>query len=205
MNADSRTWDIRDAVIVAGVIAGVVFALVELMRSDIDRHAAQTGYTALAIVLFTVFGSAGVALAHWQPRFALFGAASATLSLLAAGATVVSVWSDNSYSLFGFGFGGTSGTVGAVTILLAMTSSAACVLLATVRPGEEAGARLVRIAAVGALVLFDALVVLAILDDEHRHRPQGLAIVATVYAFGAAILLVLRLLPAREEHPRSTD
>jgi hypothetical protein len=201
MNAEGRAWDIRDAVIVAGVIAGVVFVLIELTGSDIDKQAAQTGYTALAIVLFTVFGSAGVALAHWQPRFALFGVASATLSLLAAGATVVSVWSENSYSLFGFGFGGTSGTVGAVTILLAMTSSAACILLATVRPGEEAGARLVRIAAIGALVLFDALVVLAILDDGIDIGPRVYAIVATVYAFGAAILLVLRLLPAREEAP----
>jgi uncharacterized membrane protein len=201
MDLEGRGWDLRDIVIAGGVITGVVFALIELTGSDIDRHAAQTGYSALAIVLFTVFGSAGVALAHWQPRFALFGAASATLSLLAAGATVVSVWSENSYSLFGFGFGGTSGTVGAVTVLLAMSSSAACVLLATVRAGEEAGARLVRIAAVGALVLLDALVVLAILDDGADIGPRVYALIATVYMFGAAILLVLRLLPAREEAP----
>jgi hypothetical protein len=201
MDAAGRNWGLRDAVIVGGVLAGVVFALVELTGSDIDRHTAQIGYTAVAVVLFTALGSAGVALAHWQPRFALFGAASATLSLLAAGATVVSVWSENSYSLFGFGFGGTSGTVGAVTVLLAITSAAACVLLATVRPGEEAGARLVRIAAVGALALFDALVVIAILDDGIDIGPRVYAIVATVYVFGAAILLVLRLLPAREEAP----
>jgi uncharacterized membrane protein len=201
MDVGSRGWDVRDAVIAAGVIAGVIFALVELSGSDIDRHAAQTGYTALALVLFTVFGSAGVALAHWQPRFALFGLVSATLSLLAAGATVVASWSENSYSLFGFGFSGTSGTVGGVTVLLAITSSAACVLLATVRPGEETGTRLVRIAAVGALAILDALVVLAILDDGVDIGPRVYAILATVYVFGAAILLVLRLLPAREEAP----
>ena len=40
-------------------------------------------------MLFTVFGSVGVALAHWQPRFALFGAVTTTLSLL-FGVTVVS-------------------------------------------------------------------------------------------------------------------
>lgn len=197
MEAGARSWDVRDAVIVAGVIAGVVFALIALTGSDIDKQAAQTGYTASAVLLFTIFGSAGVALAHWQPRFALFGVATATLSLLACGAIVVSIWSGEP-SFFWFGFAATSGTVSAITDLLAVTSSAACVLLATVRPGEDSGTHLVRIAGIGALALFVALVVLAIVVDSVNLGPRVYALIATVYVVAALVLLVLRLLPTRE-------
>lgn len=198
MDVGGRGWDLRDAVIAAGVIAGVVFALIELTGSDLDRHAAQTGYTALAVVLFTAFGSVGIALAHWQPRLALFGAMTATLALLAGSTMVVSAWSGEA-SFFGFWFTGTSGTVSAVTDLLAITSSAACVLLATMRPGEDGGTRLVRIAGVGALAFFVAVVVLAILDDGIDVGTRVYAITATVYIVATVVLLVLRLLPTREE------
>jgi hypothetical protein len=199
MGVKSRGWDVRDVVIVAGVVAGVVFALIELTGSDLDRHAAQTGYTALAVVLFTAFGSVGLALTRWQPRFALFGLVTATLSLLSCGAIVVTLW--NGESIFGFGFGGTSGTVGGVTILLAITASAACVLLATARSGEDGGTRLVRVAGIGALGLFDALAVLAILDDGLDIGARVYALIATVYVVATAVLLVLRLLPTRGEAP----
>jgi hypothetical protein len=65
-------WSLRDGVIAAGVALGTVFALVELTGSDVDEEAAKTLYTAPAVVLFTIPGSAGVALAHLQPRYALF-------------------------------------------------------------------------------------------------------------------------------------
>jgi hypothetical protein len=198
MEVEGRTWDLRDAVIAIGVIAGVIFALVELTGSDIDKQAGQTIYTALAVVAFTAFGSVGVALAHWQPRFALFGSLTATLALLAGGATVVSLWNDGSF-LFGFGFSGTSGTVGGITALLAISTSAICVLLATVRSGEDGGTRLVRTAAVGALALVIGLAILAILDHDIDIGARVYAIIATVYVVATAVLLVLRLLPTREE------
>jgi hypothetical protein len=198
MDVEGRTWDLRDAVIAIGVIAGVVFALIELTGSDIDRQAGQTIYTALAVVVFTAFGSVGVALAHWQPRFALFGTVTATLALLAGGATVVSLW--NGSSLF-FGFGGTSGTVGGITVLLAISASAICVLLATVRPGEDGGTRLIRIAAGGALALLIGLAILVIVDHDIDISARVYALLATVYVFATAILLVLRLLPTRKEVP----
>jgi hypothetical protein len=198
MDVERRGWDVRDLVIVIGVLAGVVFALVELTGSDVDIEAAQTGYTALTVGWFTTFGSVGLALAHWQPRFALFGALSATLSLLAGGATIASLWGQGSSGL-GFGFGGTSGTVGGITIMLAISTAAACVLLATVRPGEDGGTRLVRVAAIGALALTLALAILAILDHSIDIGPRVYAILATAYVIGTTILLVLRLLPTREE------
>jgi hypothetical protein len=195
-----RGWDIRDAVIVTGVIVGVVFALIELTGSDIDRHAAQTGYTALAVLLFTVFGSAGAALVRWQPRFAFFGLVSATLSLLACGATVASLWSSES-ALFDSGVAGPSGTVEGITVMLAISSSAACVLLATVRPGEDGGTRLARVVGVGALALVIGLAILAILDHGVDIGARVYAIAATTYVVATAVLLVLRLLPTREEAP----
>lgn len=200
MDIKSTGWDRRDAVIAGGVIAGVVFALIELTGPGIDKQAGQTVYTGLAVVLFTAFGSVGVALAHWQPRFALFGAVSATLSLLAAGATVVSLWKNGSF-LFGFGFTGTSGTVGGITVLLAISSSAACVLLATVRTGEDGGTRLVRAIAIGALALIVTLALLAIADNSIDIGARVYALIATAYIVATAVLLILRLLPTKEEAP----
>jgi hypothetical protein len=198
MEVGTRSWDVRDVVIAVGVIVGVLFILIELTGSDLDRHATQTGYTALAVVLFTIFGALGLALAQWQPRFALFGVMTATLALLAGGAMVVSAWNGQP-ALFGFGLSGTSGTVSAVTDLLAITSAAACVLLATTRPGEDGGTRLVRIAGIGALAFFVAVVILAILDDGIDIGARVYAITASVYVVATVVLLVLRLLPTREE------
>jgi hypothetical protein len=198
--AGSRGWDLRGAVIAMGAVAGLIFVLLELTGSDIDRQAAQTLGTALMVILFAIFGSAGVALAHWQPRLAVFGVMTETLSLLACGATVVSIWSDGPF-LFGFGFGGTSGTVGGITVLLAIATSAACVLLATVRPGEDGRTRSVRAVAVGALALFIVLAILAIVDHSVDISSRVYAIVATVYVVATVVLLVLRLLPTAEEVP----
>jgi hypothetical protein len=189
-----REWSARDSVIAVGVIVGVLFVLIELTGHDIDKHASQTGYTALAVLLFSIFGSTGIALAHWQPRFALFGVMSATLSLLAFGATIASVWNGGP-----LGFGGPSGTVEGITDLLAITSSAACMLLALARTGEDGATRLVRIAAVGALALIVALGILQILDRSVDVGARVYAILATVYVVATAMLLVLRLLPIEEE------
>jgi len=185
--------------IAAGAVAGLVFVLIELTGSDVDRHAAQTLSVALAVVLFTAFGSVGIALAHWQRRFALFGTVTATLSLLALGATVVSVWNGGP-SLFGFGFNGTSGTVGGITDLLAIASSATCVLFATVRPGEDVGTRLVRVVAIGALALFVGLTIVAIVDSLDISS-RVYAIIATIYVVATVVLIALRLLPIGEEAP----
>lgn len=173
-----RDLGLRDSVIAAAVIAAIAFALIELTGSDIDKQAGQTLYTAFALVLFTIIGSTGVALARLQPRFALFGAVTAILAPLAFGATVVSLWS-NGLFVFGFGFSGTGGTVGGITVILTITAAAICVLLATVRAGEDHSTRLVRVAGIGALALFVATVVplllrlLPIDDDETAQTAAG--------------------------------
>jgi hypothetical protein len=197
----NRGWGLPDTVIAVGVVAGLIFVLIELTGQDINGQASQTISTALVMVLFAIFGSVGVALAHWQPRFALFGIATATLSLLAFGATVVSIWSGSPF-LFGFlGPSDTSGTVGGITDLLAVTASATCVLLATFRPGEDGHTRLVRAIAIGALALFNTLAILAIVDQNVDIGARVYAIVATVYVVATAVLLILRLLPTGEEAP----
>ncbi len=199
MNVEQgRGWGVRDTVIAIGVIAGLLFVLIDLTGSDIDRHASQVGGVALAMLLFTVFGSAGVALAHWQPRFALFGAVTATLSLLAFGATTVLTWASGPV-LFGFGFSGTSGTVGGITDLLAFSTSAICVSLATTRPGEDGGTRLTRVASIGSLAILIALAILAILDHDVDIGARVYAILATVYVVATSVLLVLHLLPLADD------
>ncbi len=199
MNVEQgRNWGVRGTVIAVGTAAGLLFILIDLTGSDIDRHASQVGGIALAMLLFTVFGSAGVALAHWQPRFALFGAVTAALSLLAFGATAVLTW-DNGPFLFGFAFGGDSGAVGAITDLLAISTAAICVLLGTMRIGEDGGTKLVRVAAIGSLALLIALAIFQILVHDVEIGARVYAILATAYVAAAAVLLTLRLLPLAED------
>jgi uncharacterized membrane protein len=199
MNVEqNRAWGVRGTVIVVGVVAGLLFVLIDLTGSDIDKHASQAGGVALAMVLFTVFGSAGVALANWQPRFALFGALTATLSLLAFGATAALSW-ESGGGLPGFGYSGTGGTVGGITDMLAFSTAAICVLLATTRPGEDDGTKLVRVTAIGSLALLIALAILQIVDPDVDISGRVYAILATVYVAATAVLLVLRLLPLAED------
>jgi hypothetical protein len=198
-----RGWGRRDTVIAVGAVAGLLFVLIALTGSDIDRDASRIGGLALAVVLFAILGSAGIALAHWQPRFALFGVISATLSLLAFGATAVLTW-DGGPVLLGFGFGGTSGTVAGITDLLAITAAATCVSLATTRSGEDGGTRLVRVAAIGSLALLIALAILMIVDQDVEIGARVYAILATVYVAATAVLLALRLLPLTEVSPAAS-
>jgi hypothetical protein len=186
-------------VIAVGAVAGLLFILIDLTGSDIDNHASQVGGIALLMLLFTVLGSAGVALAYWQPRFALFGTVTATLSLLAFGATAVLTW-DGGPFLFGLGFAGDAGNVAGITDLLALATSAICVLLATVRTGEDGGTQLVRVTAIGALGLLVALAILQILDHDVEIGPRVYAILATAYVAATAVLIILRLLPLAEDY-----
>lgn len=198
------SWGVRETAIALGAVAALLFVLVDLTGSDIDDHASQVGGIALEMLLFTVFGSAGVALAHWQPRFAPFGAVTATLSLLAFGATAVLTW-DSGPFLFGFGPGGDGVTAGGITDLLALSTAAICVLLGTIRIGEDGGTKLVRVAAIGSLALLIALAILQILVDDVEIGPRVYAILATVYVVATAVLLILRLLPLSEDSNRSSS
>jgi hypothetical protein len=182
-------------VIAAGAALGVIFVLVELTGSDIDKQASEAIYTAFAVLLFTILGSTGIALAHLQPRYALFGAVTAILSPLAFGATVVSLWSNGPF-LFGFGFRGTSGTVGGITVILAITAAAISVLLATARRDEDSATHSARVIGIGALALFVALAILSIVDHSVDISSRAYAIIATVYVVASVVSLVLRLLPA---------
>jgi hypothetical protein len=194
----SRTWGARDTVIAVGAVAALLFILIALTGSDIDNAASQVGGIAVEMLLFTVFGFAGVALAYWEPRFALLGTATATLALLAFGATAVLTWDRGSF-LFGLGFGGDAATVAGITDLLAIATSAICVLLATVGTDEDGGTRLVRFAAISSLVLLVALAILQILDDNVDIGPRVYAILATAYVAATAVLLILRVLPLAED------
>lgn len=199
MNVErGRSWSARNTVIAAGTVAALLFILIDLTGSDIDERASQVGGIALLMLLFTVLGSAGVGLAHWQPRFALFGAVTANLSLLAFGATAVLTW-DSGPFLFGLGFDGDAGTVGGITDLLAISAAAICVLLGTMRIGEDGSTKLVRVAAIGSLALLIALAILQILVHDVEIGARVYAILATVYVVATAVLLILRLLPLAED------
>jgi hypothetical protein len=180
---------------IGGAIAGLIFVLTQLTGTNADTQIAQTLYTVLATSFFMVLGSVGVALIRFRPRFSLLGAATATLSLLAFGAFVASIWSDGSFG-FGFGFGGTSAKVAWITLLLAFATSAASALTLVVTDWGDNGFRIVGLAGIGALWLFVGLAILAIADSSVEISARAFAIIATVYVVAAAILLVLRLVDA---------
>ena len=199
MNVErGRSWSARDTVIAAGTTAALLFILIDLTGPDIDNHASQVGGIALAMLLFAVLGSVGVGLARWQPHLAFFGAVTAATSLLAFGATAVLTW-DRGPFLFGLAFSGDAGTVAGITDLLAISTAAICVLLATMRAGEDGGTGLVRVAAIGSLASLVALAILQILVDDVEIGPRVYAILATVYVAATAVLLILRLLPLVED------
>jgi hypothetical protein len=187
-----RTW-----VPVVGAVAGLVFVLTQLTGADADLQIAQTLYTALVTLLFMVLGAVGVALARSHPRLSLLGVLTATLSLLAFGAFVASIWSNDGFGFaLGFGFPATSTKVAWITLLLAFAASAASALMLTTAYWEDGSVRMVGLAGVGALVLFVALAVLAIVDSSVDISSRAFAIIATVYVVAAATLLVLRLFPS---------
>jgi hypothetical protein len=191
------TWSARGAVIALGTLAALLFILIALTGSDIDDTASQVGGIAVEMLLFTSLGFAGVALAYWEPRFALLGTATATLALLGFGATAVLTWDSGAF-LFGLGVGGDAATVAGITDLLTIATAAICVLVATVQDGEDGGTRLVRFAAIGSLVLLVALAILQILAHDVEIGPRVYAILATAYVAATAVLLILRLLPLAE-------
>lgn len=200
MNVErGRGWGVRETVIAVGTLAALLFVLIDLTGPGIDSHASQVGGIALLMLLFSVFGSTGVALAHWQPRFALFGAVTATFSLLAFGASAVLFW-DNGPGFFGFWFDGDGGTVSGITDLLAISTAAICVLLGTMQIGEDGGTKLVRLTAIGSLALLIALAILQILVHDVEIGARVYAILATVYVAATAVLLILRLLPLAEDY-----
>lgn len=188
-----RTW-----VPIVGAIAGLVFVLTQLTGSDVDREAQRIISTLLTLILFTALGSAGLLLSKLQPRLAPLGAATATLALLAFGATIVLTWG-HTPSFFLLLFEGTAGTVAGITDLLALTGAMTCVLLATIRPGEDDGTRLTRLTAIGSLALFIALAILILVDNDIGIGARAYAIVATVFVAASVALLVLRLLPLEED------
>jgi catechol 2,3-dioxygenase-like lactoylglutathione lyase family enzyme len=202
MNASQgRGWDLRAALIAIGALAGVVFVLTQLTGSDAETEIAKVGYTAYAVVVFTVLGSVGVGLARIRPRFALLGVITTILSLLAFGALVVSLW--KSGSIFNLGIGGSATKVLAVTALLAITAAAASALLLMTRR-DEGGALLVAIAGAGSIAVFAGLWILTIVDSGVDIGSRTYAIVAVVYVVAAVLLFLLLLLPSDERPPRPT-
>lgn len=178
---------------VVGTVAVMAFVLVELTGSGADEHIAQAAGTAAGVALLTIIGLAGIGFARLQPRFALLGVVTAMLSLLTFGAVVVAIWNQG---IFGFGFGlAPSARVAWITILLTIAAAASCALLATTRPDDAGGVKVVRFAGVAALAIFIGLAILAIADPSVHIGDRVYAYLATVYVVASALLIFVRLLP----------
>jgi hypothetical protein len=191
-----RDWDLKDVLIGAGVVVGLLFMLIALTGSDVDKESPQTMGTALTLLIFTILGSVGVALVRIQPRFTLLGMVTALLSLLSFGAIAVLIWSDS--SPFSFGFNGTSWKAAGITALLSFATASTSALLMTQRAEEGGRVLLVRQTGIGALALFVGLMILAIVDSAVDIGARVYAIIAVIYVIATVLSILLRLLPADE-------
>jgi hypothetical protein len=191
-------WKRRGVLTGVAAVATLVFILTQLTGGDSDLQLGRTLTTAYVMVIFTIMGTVGAALARSQPRFALLGVATAMLALLAFGALVASTWTSDHFGLFGFGFayGGTSAEVGDITLLLAVLAAAASALLLLRGAEEDGSSLLVALAGIGALVVVAGLGILAIVDSGVDVSERVYAIAATVYVVAGALLFLFRLLPS---------
>ena len=165
-----------------GYAAGAVLVLLLLFKDDPGGVAERTGYTALAVLLLLFTASAGLRLSRRPTLIALFGAATALVSVATFVLLMVEVWPDEQFR---------EGERTLVMIVISLLLGAASLLLDGERSGDGQEVRLTRGAAVLALL---AVAVLAILEVADVDISERVAMVASaVFVVTALSLPLVRL------------
>jgi catechol 2,3-dioxygenase-like lactoylglutathione lyase family enzyme len=181
--ADSTGAVVR---LLIAVLCGAALLLIVLILSgsEIDDTSGKAIGTAVALAFFSLTGVAGSNLANRRPEFALFGYATATMSLIAFLAVLGAIWSSDLFD--------DDWRVAGDTIVLAIAAGHASLLLASVHDGDSEAVRLTR---AGTLLAIGVLCLMAVVEISSQGEdvgPKAIGVVAVLYVLGTALLPLLR-------------
>jgi catechol 2,3-dioxygenase-like lactoylglutathione lyase family enzyme len=169
-----------------GILCAVALVLIVtiLSGSRLDRDGARAVGMAVALAGFSLTGSAGLRLAGKRPEMGLIGILALVLSVAGFLAVSALLWGDLD--------GGPDARVAGVIIVLALAAGHLSVLLASARPGDSEGLRLLR---GGVVVCLGALTLMAVVEltehgEELDWRLAG--VIAVLYVLGSVLLPVVK-------------
>ncbi|MDX6633901.1 MAG: hypothetical protein QOF06_104 [Solirubrobacterales bacterium] len=179
-----------------GVLCGAAFVLILIILSgnEIDDTSGKAIGTAMALAFLSLTAVAGSHLGLRQPQLSLFGFATVAASALAFLVTTVAIWS---------GWESDNWKPAIYSLIVAFACGHTSVLLAGRDEAEEDGLKLARGATIALLWLLVVLTIAEISSPGNDVDPQGLGVVAVLYALGTILLPLLRRLgPAAPSQPQ---
>ncbi|HET9199276.1 MAG TPA: hypothetical protein VFN92_13600 [Solirubrobacterales bacterium] len=163
--------------------AAFVLILIILSGSELDDTSAKAIGTAVALAFLSLTAVAGSHLTLRQPQLSLLGFATIAISGLAFLATAAAIWSD---------FDGDGWKSAGSCLILAFAGGHTCVLLSGAGERDGDGIKAVRYGTIAALWLLATLAIAELSSSGDDVDPQGLGVVAVLYALGTVLLPLLR-------------
>lgn len=179
-----------------GVLCTAAFVLILIILSgnEIDDTSGKAIGTAVALAFLSLTAVAGSHLSLRQPQLSLFGFATVAVSALAFLITSVAIWS---------GWESDNWKPAVYTLIVAFACGHTSVLLARRDEAEDDFLKLVRGATITLLWLLVVLAIAEISSPGSDVDPQGLGVVAVLYALGTILDPLLRRLgPAAPPRPQ---
>lgn len=170
-------------------IAAFVLILVILSGNRLDDTSGKAIGTAVALAFLSLTAIAGSHLRLRQPQLALLGVATVGISMLAFLVVTMAIWSEGNWKFAG------------ICLVLAFAGGHSSVLLAGIDDRDDDTVRLVRGGTIVALWLFALLVVGELLESGDNVSPQGIGVLAVLYALGTLLLPLLRRATPQQTSP----
>lgn len=178
-----------------GVLCVAAFALILVILSGnhLDDTSGRAIGTAVALALLSLTAIAGSHLRLRQPQLALFGVATVAVSMLAFLVVAAAIWSEDNWEPAG------------ICLTLALASGHSSVLLAGVDDRDDDAVRLVRGGTLVALWLLALMLIGELLESGDNLSPQGIGVLAVLYALGTLLLPLLRRASPTPDGPREVQ
>jgi len=169
-------------------VAAFVLIMIILSGNEIDDTSGKAIGTAVALAFLSLTAVAGSHLTLRQPQLSLFGFLTVGVSGLAFLVTAAAIWS---------GWESDNWKPAIYTLLVAFACGHTSVLLARREEAEDDLRKLIRGATVALLWLLVVLAIAEISSPGDNVDPQGMGVIAVLYALGTILLPLLnRLGPA---------